>query len=64
MKVKAAPKLPSEALHRRAHRYGLWLLESIANDHRVNEAVKEYKGALQEFRIAALSEIRELQAKK
>ena len=56
-KEDPGPTLPSEILHRLAHRYGLWLLESIKNNHRIEEAVSEYRHALEEFRLAALAEV-------
>src|SRR5579872_841042 len=43
----AEPTLPSDILYRRAHRYGLWLLESISNNYRIEEAVSEYRHALE-----------------
>ena len=58
------PPLPSLVLQHRARRCGLWLLDSIANGHRIDESAEEYLGALRDFRRAALAEIRMLKIKE
>jgi DNA-binding response OmpR family regulator len=45
-------------LHRRARRYGLWLLESIASRRRIDQAAKEYIDALRDFRLAVIADAR------
>ena len=60
----AEPTLPSDILYRRAHRYGLWLLESISNNYRIEEAVSEYRHALEGFRLAVLAEVASAQSSK